>query len=437
MSAMLLNYCHPHQRALVADKSPRKAALCGRRSGKTAALAVELLRETLRHPGELCIAIALSRQTARELFGSAIRRVSEEVGFSVTERTVDGALYICPEWGGRILLGGCDDRAAVEKYRGDRSPLVVVDEADSMRPWLQTLTEDVLEPRLLDLGGRLILTGTPGPTPAGYFHKVTTGGKWACHHWDIRQNPFIRNAEEVLKEVRENRPEATVEREWLGRWFTDIQALCFPFDRERNGATVAEWRAATQGKDTRTLTGIDIGYGDPCAWVTWQWVPGIPTLWVIRAKSMSGLTPSSSAARTLAVRADYPGSRLVADSGGIGKGYIEEWIQKHGLPVSPAQKSNKAGSMADLAGALITGQVRVVESECQPLLDEWSVLQWNDARTGPREGQADHCSDAARYGHRELNPANRPEVEYTEEEQAKRDRADYIRSRAAAGNRRR
>ena len=439
MRGRLLGYCHPMQRALVVDPARRKAALCGRRSGKTAGIAVELLLATLDHPNESCIAIAQSRGTARELFGSAISRVALDLGFTVGETTRDGSLYLLPEWGGRILLGGCPDRSEVNRYRGDRSVLVAVDEVESMRPWADVLVEEVLEPRLVDLDGTLILTSTPGPTPAGFFHRVTTGNEWSVHHWTMRENPFMSAyADREMERARKTRGEGTYRREWLGEWYTDAEALMFPCAPD-NIVTEAECAAALLDKDVRTVIGVDIGFNDPCAWAVVQYVPGLPAVWVVEVCCFSGLTPSAAAARTLAMRERYPRSRVVVDSGGIGKGYAEEWRQKHGVPCEPAQKTNLGGSIAEVAGALRSGQLRLVGSRCQPLLDEWSVLQWNDGRNGPMSGQSDHCSDALRYAFRAANPANRPEYEYSEEErvrmEAEKRKADMIRRNRLAGAR--
>lgn len=418
MMADLLEYCHPSQRAFVVSRGKRKAALCGRRSGKTAALAVQLLLATLMHPGELCIAIALSRANARELYGAAIRRVCKSIGVECAETTRDGAFYMLPETGGRILLGGCSDRHAVDAYRGDRSPLVVIDEADSMRPWLGTLVEDVVEPRLVDLRGTLILTGTPGATADGYFHRITTGSEWEVFRWNMLSNPHIPSAPMALENARKTRDEGTYQREWLGNWFTDLAALCYPCE-QANLVTAKEAEAALLGYDVRTVIGVDIGFDDPCSWVVVQHVPGIPVLWVVEVQTKSGLTPSAAAARTMAIRDKYPRARVVVDTGGIGKGYAEEWRQHHGVVCEVATKADVGGSIAEVAGALRAGTLRVVERKCQPLLDEWSVLQWDEAHKGHMQGQSDHCSDALRYAFRAIGGVrSNPELELSALERA-------------------
>jgi hypothetical protein len=58
---------------------------------------------------------------------------------------------------------GCKDETEAEKIRGiDPAPrLVVLDEAQAFKPYVQSLVEDALEPMLIETKGTMVLIGTP------------------------------------------------------------------------------------------------------------------------------------------------------------------------------------------------------------------------------------------------------------------------------------
>lgn len=438
----LLLSCHPKQRAFVADRKRNKLARVPRRGGKSHGHGIDFLVATLMYPDELCIAIASTRGKARELIGQPIERACKQLGYKIHERTIDGQVYLCPEWGGRILLVGCATRKECEKLRGDRAVKIGIDEPEVMRPFLPYLIEEVLEPRLMDFNGQLSLTGTPGPTEAGLFYEADVGGQsgdWSQHHWTILDNDFIPMQRRLrfLEKKREKLGEMSgaYQREYLGRWFNDPTALCFHYDASRNRAWAGEMEAAWAAYDIRRIHGVDVGFNDPMAFSTLGHVHGIPDAYITSSWGKSGLTPTRAAAEVMRIRDSAPG-RIVVDSGGIGKGYLEEWRQHHGVACEIATKADKAGSIAEMNGALVSGRLKIVASECQELVDEMAVLQWNEDRDGVKEGQQDHCCDSARYAFRAIGGLRSdPELELSAAEQAAK-RAKVEREAAFAAARR-
>src|SRR5205807_2475481 len=96
----------------------------------------------------------------------------------------------------------------------------------------------------------------------------------------------------------------------------------------------------------------------------------------------------------------YRPERVVVDSGGLGKAFVEEMKQRHGLPVQAAEKTHKAAYVALLNGDLDASLVKVRRTG--PLAGEWSVLAKDpDDPTKEAENLPNHCSDAALYGWRE------------------------------------
>ncbi len=71
------------------------------------------------------------------------------------------------------MLGGAQDKDEVDKWRGPKYSLCVIDEGQSMRSSiLSTLIEDVLEPATLDLDGSIWMFGTPNASSSGYFYNA-------------------------------------------------------------------------------------------------------------------------------------------------------------------------------------------------------------------------------------------------------------------------
>ena len=88
--------------------------------------------------------------------------------------------------GSSIVLGGAQDKDEVDKWRGPKYSLCVIDEGQSMRSSiLSTLIEDVLEPATLDLDGSIWMFGTPNASSSGYFYNadVFEASSWSKHNW--------------------------------------------------------------------------------------------------------------------------------------------------------------------------------------------------------------------------------------------------------------
>lgn len=400
---------HPKQADFFDYVGKYRAGLCGRRGGKSDAAVAWLIDGGLQCPNEVSPYIALSRSRAVEITGRAFRRIEASTGIKLPERQEHGQVYRVLPNGHRIWLVGCDDRAAIEKLRGDPYRRVVIDEADSMRAYLDTLLNDVLSACLMDLGGELAMIGTPGAVPAGPFYRATTGdgGKqWPTFHWTTLDNPHLPNARADIQEVIDNTglswDDASILREYFAQWVRDNAAMCYPYDRERNGVTEipdGEWRYTI---------GIDLGIVDACAFVVGGYRRGHPERYILHAERHVGLIPSAAAVKLLQLLQRWPRARVVADAGGLGKPYVEEWRDTYRLNVEAAVKVNVAGQIAMVAGWLRTCELRIFERECRPLIDGMANCWWDELREGV-EGHEDDCAAALRYCCRAMSPAYTPQ----------------------------
>jgi len=430
------------QLKFVAGSSKRRAALCGRRAGKTEGTGYWFIEGGLEAPNETSVFIALSSGHCMRTLWTSLTRIilrRPELGLKLTQSRGD---LICrfPN-GHQIWMAGAKNRAEIEKFRGNRYKRVAIDEAGSFGAHLEELVEDVLEPALMDLDGELALTGSPPVLPVGYFWEVTTGAngrpQWPVSHWTVLENPHIPHAAEYLRAKREangwSEDHPRYRREYLGEWVRDEGAMVFPYDGQRN----AYWDLPTGGAWTN-VTGMDLGFVDPTAWVTESYRDGYSEVWMRKVYEESGLIPSVVAVKTEAWLRDFPG-RCVADTGGQGKPIVEEMRRRYGLGVLPADKKAKRAAIEVMRGDVLSGVLKLHPVECALIIDEWSRLQWDEGHEGFDERCGAHLSDAALYAHRDCRARYReppPPKPLPGTDAWARQERDRIRARIVADQRR-
>jgi hypothetical protein len=429
----------PEQERFLSDGSRRKAALCGRRAGKSEALSFDAFETMCRYPGKLSVYIALTKNNARETLLSKLQRHNQAFGWGLTFGERDGQLQVEHPNGARLWLAGCKDRGECEKFRGADQGFtkVWVDEAASYGSFLEYLCEDVLDAALMDQDGQLVLIGTPGPIPSGYFYEVTTGDNgrraWPTHHWNMLANPYIKDVRRRWDERRERLDKVRFRREYIGEWVKDENSLVYPFDGLRNTYT-----ELPEGPYSATI-GIDCGFNDPMAWAPLLWRGRHPELYIPWSEQQDSLIPSMAAARTEAVRdrltrAGHRVGRIVVDTGGIGKAYAEEWRTRYGIAVEPAEKQAKRAAIEAFRGDLLSGVIKVNAHENRELIDSWHRITWNEEHSDIADGSPDHLADAALYAHRASRPWYRPEQderELTADDRARQFREKVVKEQRA------
>lgn len=396
----------PQQVAFVRETARFRAALCGRRAGKTECIASWLLEGAEKRPNTISPYIALSQKSARRIIWPTLQRVCRrhKVKATFNEQTLECRI----ENGSKVWVTGCDTRAQCETFRGNPYPRVAVDEAGSFPDWLEYLVDDVLTPSLMDYRGELALIGTPGLVPLGFFYDITEGeDPWVTHRWTCLDNPFVPGAEELAalkakKRWADDHP--TYVREWLGRWVRDDSALVYPFDPLKN---LGEMPAVEPSNDVaiRRVLSVDIGFEDPCAFIIAASRQGDPTLFVERAWRRPGLIPVRIAAEIDQAlhngrRDGKPIDMVVADTGGVAKTIVEDLRQSYGIPCLPAKKTDKVTAIHSVRGGLVAGTIKVAPIECQQLREEWLTCAWNDTRDDHDERCMDDLCDSLLYNFR-------------------------------------
>lgn len=393
----------PQQRRFVEDAARHKAALCSRRAGKTHAAIAKLVKTAQEHAGVTVVYLALTRQSAKRLAWRPLIGFNERYGLGLDFHHSDLEARL-PN-GSVIIIAGADDVRRIERLRGDKYKLVIIDEAASFRPSiLATLIREIIRPALMDLQGQLVLMGTPGAACVGPFYDATTGNEdgWSVHRWTVLDNPHIPHAaDEMAAEQKRNKwadDHPILMREWKGQWVRDLGSLVYPYDVQRNHV---DRLPSLPPSGWHYILGIDFGVTDATACVVVAWHEQDPTVYVVESEQRTGVIPSEAAAWVKQLQSRYDFDRIVGDVGGLGKAFAEEMRRRHAIPVHAAQKSDKRGAQELMAGDMKSGLVRVVGRANAELCEEWSILQWNADRTAEDERFANHLSDAALYAWRE------------------------------------
>jgi hypothetical protein len=313
--------------------------------------------------------------------------------------------------GSKIILRGADDKRQIEKLRGPKYPIAVIDEAQGFPWFLKDLIEDILEPAVLDYDGQIVVTGTPNSACVGPFYSITTnqvGFKgWSTHKWTLRDNPHLPNVEGWLERKRtqknwdEHHP--TYRREYCGDWIRDSNTLVYKFTEDLN---LEERFEPGEIEDWEWVLGIDLGYNDPTAFVTVAYSQMAGRVCVVESFKESELIPSAVAARVDELMERFPYTRIVADTGGFGKGYAEEMKQRFSIPILPAKKQEKVAFIELMNGDLQSGSLTIANEDNKQLVDEIKLLQWDEDRLTRGKfivdrNFADHLCDALLYAWRE------------------------------------
>jgi hypothetical protein len=173
-------------------------------------------------------------------------------------------------------------------------------------------------------------------------------------------------------------------------------------------------------QDWRAVVALDAGYTDANGYAVLATHPHRREVFVLETHKRRGqlIEAAAQEIRTLRERYTIDGRQpaVVVDAGGMGKIHAETLAQKYGLPVTPAEKREKASAISMLRDDILSSRLRVFAGPATDAIrEEWSVLAWDGRREQIADGQDDHATDAAIYAHRYLRnytraiPAPAPE----------------------------
>jgi hypothetical protein len=416
----LLDPAFTVQNDFILDRSRLKVALCTRRAGKSMAAGLGLFKAALENPGCTCVYIALSRESAEKI-------MIKDVMMKINEKHNLGAKFIS---GQKIVIKlpnksviyfvGCDaSPKELDKLRGQKYKLAIIDECASYTQDLRELVYAVLRPACMDEKGQIWMIGTPGSLISvsrkrvnsvygnvgaaehldkPLFYSASEGfeGDWSIHRWNTTANPYqVDNYNELVADMKAANPNIVdtpfFKNEYLGQWFIDTDQLVFKYNPDIN--TVSE---LPPGSNYIYILGIDFGYTDASAFVVGAYSQYDNRLYIVHASKKEGMIVSDIEYKIRELMEIYPIAKFIVD--GAAKQVVEELRQRTQLPFIPAEKQDKAGFIAILNNDLLLGQIKLLP-ETRDLKDELGAIIWGDRedRNEIHAGCPDHCADAFRY----------------------------------------
>ena len=367
---ILEEFCFPQQVKFIRDKSRYKTAVCSRRAGKSTACAADLVDMAISKPKSNQLYITLTRGNAKRLVWKEVENIIYKYGLTVKANISD--LSMTFDNGSTIYFAGAANKEEVEKFRGFSFDKVYLDEAQSFRPYIKDLIDEVLSYAVLDRAGTIVMIGTPAPIPAGYFFEAAHSEGWSNSKWTIFDNIHIKNAEELLAEERKRRgikeTDPVYLREALGVWVQDTDSLVFKYDKRINDYEQAP-------EDLVYVFGVDLGYNDADAIAILGYSKVDKKVFLVEEyiKRKQNITELVNEIKRLVEK--YKPVRIEIDAGALGKKIAEEIIRRHNIPVNAAEKHRKLEFIELMNDDFRTGKLKIKStSRCA---EDMALVQWD------------------------------------------------------------
>lgn len=297
--------------------------------------------------------------------------------------------------GASIAFGYMDSESDKYTYQGGAWQFVGFDELTQFpEAWYTYLFTRQRKAALLDVPVRMRAASNPGGIGHDWVYRRFVNKKTA-------RAPFIPalaadNPSLDLADYRESMAlvDPTLRRQLEdGVWIRDGAGLVYAhFDEARNlieeAPPLETW-----------MLGLDFGVNDANALTVLGWREHDPNVYVLESYRKKGLV-DAVADEVEALQKRYPIALIVGDTGGMGKLFAEELVQRRGLAIQPAEKSNKLGFISLMNSDLALGRIKIVARGCADLLAEWVELPWHTSRLKEAEGFDNHASDSCLYAWR-------------------------------------
>jgi Terminase RNaseH-like domain/Terminase large subunit, T4likevirus-type, N-terminal len=377
------------QRRVLRSTSRRILLNASRQWGKSTTAALKALHVAYYTPNALVLIIAPSERQSLELF----RKVCTFLrALPVASRLIEENKHTVEfENGARIVALPCSE----DTIRGFSSvTLVILDEAGD-------LSEDIftaIYPMILRSKGSILMQGTPKGRRGLFFNEWVRGAEdWERHEVTWRECPWITE-EEIAKARKLLGP--LFEQEYECKFITSGKGLVYSgFDEDVNLIKELPLGPDLKPYPWQYLLGLDFGVINGTAFTIGAWRPNDPTLYIVESYKEHGYSPTEAAQEVRELEGEYHFTQISADTGGLGKAFTQEMIQRYQLPIEAANKRNKVGHISVLNGELRQGRAKIVAPHCRPLIEEIQHLSWVDRGEGAKEDPAapNDCADSFLY----------------------------------------
>lgn len=235
-------------------------AICTRRAGKTELLARLSLKDAMK-PNHHVLYVNRTFDNAVKQMGKPLTDLLDKL--DITYSGSPGGGMVKFDNGSDITFGGFYNKGEIDKFRGYKYSLVLVDEIGHLRN-PKMLVQEVLEPAMMDYGkeAQLIYTGTPPRIKKSFAYELWHNPAIKHYHWSFMDNPFIPDKEGAIEKVCKEHGlpvEAPfIQREYFGNMEAfDEDAMIFRGYKKVDKLPDRTW--------THAWVGVDWGYEDKAA----------------------------------------------------------------------------------------------------------------------------------------------------------------------------
>lgn len=388
------DYLFKEQLDFVKDPARFATAVCSVRAGKTVSCAADLIDTCLKLPGTTGLYITLSRASAKKIIWADLRRIIRlfkiDAEFNETELSVkffNSSIIYC---------SGASDETEIEKFRGlSNVALCYIDECQAFRSHLKELVEDIIIKRLYDTNGRCRLIGTPGPIPSGYFFDMAHSSKWSHHAWTLHRNPWIEKKSGLtvdqliqqdcsMRGVTIDHP--SIQRESFGRWVLDKNSLILEYSSERN-----DYDVLPPGK-YHFILGVDLGWHDSDSLSCLAWSESSPITYLVEEVVTPNQKIDPLVEAIHKINNHTPVSKMLMDTGGLGKKIAESIRARFGFPLEAADKARKMECYRILNNAMARGHFKAKKTS--RFAQDCSLLEKDQVKSTPDKIVVKGHSDA-------------------------------------------
>jgi len=392
------NFPKQYQAAL--DKSFLKGIQCTRRAGKSTGEGKETLQSAFDLPDSKHLYGALTLDSAKNIIWDTLLTELEEKKIRHKSNEQRGIIKLEDNNSSIRLFGLDSSYKEMRKLLGSKYKTVKIDEAGSITQDLKKICYQMIMPALTDVSGRLTLLGTAENIPKTFFEQVTSGQEkgWSIHKWTAFDNPYIADKwREHIKWIEENNPSFMLTSEYkthyLNEWCADDSKLIIKVN-ERTVVPRIDFINPT------FILGVDLGYNDASAFTLVAFHHLSPKLYVVKSFKSREMDITDVAQQIKRLLSEYPIMKIVID--GANKQGVEEMKNRHSLPLTPADKQDKATFLKLMSDDIKQNRVHYFENECSTLIEEQNYLQWEDETKQAEDPRCDnHENDSLLYAWRE------------------------------------
>ena len=216
---------HPGQREFMGFPSKTKIAACGRRWGKTEAVAYDMAYAFLTNENYSQMIVSPTYEQSRLIFSTV-----EYLLGNMKDIEIKKTPYPFIKLGNRLITartGDSDGRG----LRGFKAHRIAVDEAAFVKG---NVIYEVISPMLADCDGELILISTPfGKNHFYDFYRkgIEKNGEFASFSYKSADNPYI--SREYIERQRENLSELSFQTEYEAKFCDNVSSV-FRYESIRN-----------------------------------------------------------------------------------------------------------------------------------------------------------------------------------------------------------